>query len=174
MQASSFGAVVLLGNQHLWIENFRVYLHSRGGVITNPVYRRLEMTIYQFGGIDFIFPNVDLNEIVEVRRATNKIKDFIGERLYLEFHLLFFLNYMSPKFQQVLQFLSCAEIDIDLVSLRPGTATETLYFQTCVDLNIKTHIISEKVLRCEDMKRIIRNVFSNLGSLIELFESCNV
>ena len=78
------------------------------------------MMIYQTGGIDFIFfPKVNLNEIFEVTRAASKIKNFIQLRLYWTVHMLFFLNYMSPKCHQVLAFLSAAQIDNGIVSLKP-------------------------------------------------------
>lgn len=173
MQASSFGAVILLGNQHLWISAFRDYLHSCSPTITNPTHKRLSMTIYQTGGIDFVFPDVDLNEISEVGSATSKLKDFIQYKHYLNAHMLFFLNYMSPKFHQVLSFLSVAEIDTHLVSLSPGKWTETLYFEVCRELNLRTHIVRKKVMGTHEVKLIIRALLDdmNLETLLELFES---
>ena len=173
MQASSFGAVILLGNQPLWISAFRDYLHQCGGTITNPTHNGLTMTIYQTGGIDFIFPNVNLNELYEVNGAASKLKDFIQQKLYLEVHMLFFLNYMSPKFHQVLAFLSAAEIDIGIVSLIPGIATEEMYVQVCRELNLRPHFVNQRGLDPDGIKIILRTIFdTDMKHLFELFESC--
>ena len=172
MQAYSFGAVILLGNQNSWISAFRHYLHCCGGTITNPTHDRLAMTIYQTGGIDFIFPKVNLNDVDDVNRAASKIKAYIATKLYLEVHMVFFLNYMSPKFHQVLAFLSSAEIGTVIVSLKPSVANESLYFQVCRELSLRKHIVKNQELNVDEIKSIIRGVFeTNLRTLVELFES---
>ena len=172
MQAYSFGAVILLGNQRSWISAFQHYLHRCGGTITNPTHHRLAMEIYQTGGIDFIFPKVNLNDIDVVSWATSKIKDYTQHKLYLEVHMVFFLKNMSPKFHQVLTFLSAADIDTDIVTFKPSVATESLYFQVCTELRLRSHIVSKQELDVDEIKSIIRGVFdTDLGTLVELLES---
>ena len=172
MKAYSFGAVILLGNQSSWISDFRHYLHRCGGIITNPTHHRLAMTIYQTGGIDYIFPKVDLNDTDDVSRAASKIKDYIQHKLYLEVHMIFFLNYMSPKFHQVLAFLSATDIGTGIVSFKPCVATESLYLQVCAELYLRSHIVSKQELDVDEIKSILRGVFdTDLGTLVELLES---
>lgn len=169
MQSHSFGTMILLGNQS-WISVFKQYLHCCGSTITNPTHNRLDMTIYQTGGIDYIFPKVNLNDIDDVSRAASKIKDFIKHKFYLEEHMIFFLNYMSPKFHQVLAFLSTSEIDTCIVSLKPCAATESLYFQVCRELSLRIHIVRKQELD-DEIKTIIRGAFDNFGTLAELIEN---
>jgi hypothetical protein len=133
------------------------------------------LTIYRTGGIDFIFPKVNLNDVDDVYRAASKIKDFMQHKLYLEVRMVFFLRYMSPKFHQVLAFLSAAKIDTGIVSLKPGVATESLYYQVCTELSLRRHIVRKQELDVDEIKSIIRGVFdTDLGTLVELLESFTV
>jgi hypothetical protein len=126
------------------------------------------MTIYQTVGIDFIFPKVNLNDIDDVSMAVSKIKDFIRHKFYLEAHMIFFLKYMSPKFHQVLAFLTASEIDTCIVSLKPCAVTESLFFQVCTELSFRIHFVRKLELEVDEIKSIIRDVFDNFGTLAEL------
>ena len=174
MHACSFGAVIFVGNQRSWITTFRNYLStSNSSIETNIVHKRLQIDIHQIGGIDFIFPKTNLNEIDEVISATRSMKDFVEQRRYLEAHMLFLFNYMSPKMRQVLLCLSAANIDTTLVSFMPGLLTEPLYFQVCSYLNFRTKIVTNRCLDGADITSILGNIFHD-SHLIELFASFRI
>jgi len=89
--------------------------------------------------------------------------------------MVFFLRYMSPKFHQVLAFLSATEIDTGIVSLQPGVETESLYYQVCTELSLRRHIVRKQELDIDEIKSIIRGVFdTDLRTLVELLESFTV
>ena len=174
MHACSFGAVIFVGDQRSWITTFRNYPSTRDSAIkTNIVHKRLQFDIHQIGGIDFIFPKINLNEIDDVRNATRSMKDFIEQRRYLEVRMLFLFNYMSPKTRQVLICLSAANIDTTLVSFMPGLLTEALYLQVCSYLNVRTKIVSSRCLDDADITSILENIFDD-SHLIELFASFRI
>lgn len=171
MQASSFGAVIVLGNQAKWITAFREFLQKiDGSIVTNPTYNRLKMTVYRAGGIDFIFPEVNLNDINEIITASTKLRAYVNTQRYIESHLLFFLNYMSLKFYQVLVCLSGSAIDTIIVSLNPGCSTSRLFNHVCSELKLRSHIVSKHNLDVADIHAIIDDIFNDDG-LVELFES---
>ena len=174
MHACSFGAVIFVGNQRSWITTFQNYLSTNDSAIeANISHKRLQGNIYQVGGIDFIFPKINLNEIDDVISATMSMKDFIEQRRYLEVHMLFLFNYMSPKMRQVLIYLSAANIDTTLISFVPGPLTEPLYFQVCSYLNVRTKMVSKRCLDDADITSILENIFDD-SHLIELFASFRI
>jgi hypothetical protein len=114
MQASSFGALIMLGNQRMWLEKVQEYLDlDHDAVVTNPSYNRLNMKIYQSEGMDYIFPEVNFESIDQICDTAYKIKLFIADRQYLEVKMLFFLNYMSPK---------CSNPEANIYILAPGAS----------------------------------------------------
>jgi hypothetical protein len=162
MQTWNFGALIILGTKELWLSDLRNYLENEPScVITNPMYEKRKMRIYQMTGFDFIFAEVDFNEIADVIATARKLRKFLPEKNYLTSQMLFFLNYMSPKFRQVLEFLSIVDIKTTLVSLKPGNLTLPLYLETCSDLNLRTIVHSAHHLDSDQIATIIRKCFDD-------------
>lgn len=155
----------MLGNQRMWLETFQEYLDlDHEAVVTNPSYSRLKMKIYQREGIDYIFPEVDFQSIDQIYDAAYKIKLFVADRQYLEVKMLFFLNYMSPKYYQVLRYLAVANIDIGLVSLVPGEWTRDRYVEACSYLNIKHTSFADRTIDLNDAEKLIHRCIEDMFS----------
>ena len=155
----SFGAVIVLGNHQSWISDLQAHLESSvESMITNPTYQKMRMTIYSSSGIDFIFPEVNLDDYPEVVRGTTKINKFMKERYYLEHHTLFFMKYMSPKFRQILDCLNNAELNPRIVSLKPNRSKD-LFYEVCMTNNFRFNIHSNLVLDKMVINRILSDIF---------------
>ena len=111
------------------------------------------LNIYRTEGIDFIFPQVNFDDIEEVILANASLKEFTKRQHYLHVHFLFFLNYMSAKFDQILCILSASKIKITLVSLKPGELTINRYMGVCSDLNLDSY------LDMSEIQEIVRRPF---------------
>ena len=133
----SFCAFILLGTKPSWLFDFEKQLFT----YKNNKIKTERMIIYQISGFDFIFPIVDLNETNDVYKMTCVVKEFIKKQKYLESHIIFFMSYMSPKIRQILVYIYNINIDINIVSYPPKEFTSDLYFQVCLQMNIKSEFI---------------------------------
>lgn len=155
----------MLGNQRVWLEKFQEYLNlDHAAVVSNPSFNRLKLKIYHRKGIDYIFPEVNFYSIDDIYDAADKIKLFIAERHYLEAKVLFFINYMSPKFHQVLRCLAIAKIEIGLVSLVPCEWSRDIYLDACSYMNIKHTFFADRTIDLNDAEKHIHRCIEDMFS----------
>lgn len=160
IKSKRFSAIIILGNNK-FLENFISNIDAQKDLIILEVFGvKFKFNIYTYGGIDFIVPEIDLDEISEIFRFNGIIKNFIKNNNYLLANILYFTPYVNPKQDQILYILSCSNINIILVTLKP-TLSSDQYIDICKNLNLKTFILKDYNIIKTDFLKIIKIMYDD-------------
>ena len=163
IKSKRFSAIFILGNNK-FLENFISNIDAQKDLIILEVFGvKFKFNIYTYGGIDFIVPEIDLDEIREIFRFNGVIKNFIKNNNYLLANILYFNPYVNPKQDQILYILSWSNINIILVTLKP-TLSSDQYIDICKNLNLKTFILKDyNIIKCVNNFKLELYLFYQLN-----------
>ena len=150
-----FSSIFILGD-NIFLRNFLSNINVRKTLIIED---KFNFNIYTYGGIDFINVEIDLNEIGEIFKLNRIIKNFIKKNNYLLSNILYFMTFVSPKQHQILSILSCSNLNITLVTLKP-VITLDQYINICKELNLKTFIVKDYNIIKTDFLKIINIMYN--------------
>lgn len=157
-----FSSIFILGDT-IFIQNFisNININIKKDLIILEVFGvKFKFNIYTYGGIDFIVPEINLHDIDEIFKFSRIIKNFIKNNNYLLSNILYFTTYVSPKQHQILSILSCSNINITFVSLKPKITFDQ-YINICNELNLKTFILQDYNIIKTDFLKIIKIMYDN-------------
>lgn len=160
IKSKRFSSIFILGNNK-FLENFISNIDVQKDLIILEVFGvKFKFNIYTYGGIDFIVPEIVLDEINEIFKFNGIIKNFIKNKNYLLANILYFTPYVSPKQHQILSILSCSNINMILVTLKPIISFDQ-YINICKKLNLKTFILKDYNIIKTDFLKIIKIMYDD-------------